>query len=480
MSVWTVGSRHAVLLLLAAWLGACTAAATNEPLATFSEDRSGPITTGGYRGWALPAGRSSDQLLIGLALSGGGKRSAAFSYGVLRGLKNYAIEIDGHQSTLLDQLDTIASVSGGSFTAAYYGLKRDKIFADFEHDFLKRDIESYIYGMYLLPWNWAWLVNPLYGTNDQMAKVYDDLMFHGATYADLIRNGKPFVSINATDIGYGIVFPFTQDQFDLICSDLASYPLARAVAASNGFPVLFTPITLNNYADKCGGREPPWVKRAFDVGPLSRERQLAEFARLYLDPRKTEYVHLMDGGISDNLAMRQMINTIFAYGENAAAVRRAGYDRVRRIMIISADGQASRDSSWPHQRIVTSLGQILNAVSGTQIDSYNFETLLLADQELRRTVEGLRRIRCAESRVIDGHPCDDVQAFLVHLSLDGISDATVREGLQRIPTGLTIPDEAVDQLVAAGESLVRDSTVLAEFRRSLAPSRTRQAASGTR
>lgn len=476
MSALTGGARIAASLLLAAWLGACAAVGTvNEPLATFSADPTGPITLSGYRGWALPSNHSSDQLIVGLALSGGGKRSAAFSYGVLRGLRDYKIEIDGHETSLLNEIDTIASVSGGSFTAAYYGLNRDRIFADYEREFLKRDIEAYIYGMYLLPWHWAWLVNPLYGTNDQMAKIYDDLMFHGATYADLLKNGKPFVSINATDIGYGVVFPFTQDQFDLICSDLSSYPLARAVAASNGFPVLFTPITLTNYAARCGGREPPWVKRTFDAGPMSRQRALAEFARLYLDPQKTEYVHLMDGGIADNMAMRQMINTVFAFGENAAAFRRVGADRARRIVLISADGQASRDSSWPHQRIVTGLGQIFNAVSGTQIDSYNFETLLLADQEVRRTVATLKRIRCAEARVIDGHPCDDVQGFLVHISLGSIADPAMGERLQHIPTGLTIPDEAVDQLVAVGESLVRESPVLAAFRDSLrqsAPSRT--------
>ena len=69
--------------------------------------------------------------------------------------------------------------------------------------------------------------------------------------------------------------------------------------------------------------------------------------------------------------------------------------------------------------------------------------------------------------MIDGHPCDDVQGFFEHLSLSGITDAAVREKLQNIPTGLTIPDADVDQLVAAGEQQVRESKVFAEFRDSL-------------
>ena len=140
---------------------------------------------------------------------------------------------------------------------------------------------------------------------------------------------------------------------------------------------------------------------------------------------------------------------------------------MRRIVLISADRQASRDSSWPQQRTVTSLGQILSAVSGTQIDSYNFETLLLIEQQLGRLVQSLKRVRCEEGPIVGGHPCDDVQGHFVHLSLSQISDEGVRTELQTIPTGLTIPEEAVDKLVSVGEGLVRDSPVLDEFRRSL-------------
>ena len=150
-------------------------------------------------------------------------------------------------STLLDEIDLLAGVSGGSFPAAYYGLYGEKSFDTFPDDFLYRDIEAYIWGTFLLPWNWDWIFNPLVGTNDRMTQVYDRLMFHGATFADLYRRGRPQVSINATDIGFGTPFGFLPQTFDVICSDLSALPIARAVAASNGFPVLFGPVTLRNY-----------------------------------------------------------------------------------------------------------------------------------------------------------------------------------------------------------------------------------------
>src|SRR6516225_4106276 len=187
------------------------------------------------------------EIVFIMAFSGGGKRSAAFAHGVLRGLRQIPVVEKGRTRSLLDELDYIAAVSGGSFPAMHYGLYRDKSFETFPREFLKVDVNAYVYGTYLLPWNWEWLVNPFYGTNDRMAEVYDRLMFHGATYADLLRQGLPVISVDATDITNGISFSFTQPTFDLICSDLSSFPVARAVAASNGFPVLFSPITLTSH-----------------------------------------------------------------------------------------------------------------------------------------------------------------------------------------------------------------------------------------
>ena len=77
-------------------------------------------------------GSPSDELLLILTFSGGGTRAAAFAYGVLQTLAETDIIIDGQKPRLLDEVDGISSVSGGSFTAAYYGLFKDRIFEDLE------------------------------------------------------------------------------------------------------------------------------------------------------------------------------------------------------------------------------------------------------------------------------------------------------------------------------------------------------------
>jgi NTE family protein len=73
-----------------------------------------------------------------LAFSGGGTRAAALSYGVLRELRDTRVVVRGQETRLLDEVDVITSVSGGSFTSAYYGLFGDRIFEDYEQRFLRR------------------------------------------------------------------------------------------------------------------------------------------------------------------------------------------------------------------------------------------------------------------------------------------------------------------------------------------------------
>jgi NTE family protein len=417
------------------------------------------VYSGGYA--LLPMlQRPQGEIVFIMAFSGGGKRSAAFAHGVLRGLRQIPVVEDGRTRSLLDELDYIASVSGGSFPAMHYGLYHDKSFENFPREFLKQDINAYVWGTYLLPWNWEWLVNPFYGTNDRMAEIYDRLMFHGATYADLLRQGLPVISVDATDIANGIAFSFTQPTFDLICSDLSSFPVARAVAASNGFPVLFSPITLTSHTPECRGVRPPtaapteWAETSDD---LSRRALLARTANRYLDPERTKFVHLLDGGIADNLALRGVVNGGIALDETSDTFRRVAM-KARRVLVLSVDGQSAPDPSLSKQRVVTGLSQIFGAVSGIQIDAYNFETLILADSELDQMIESLSKVRCAQARVIDGHECDDVKGALVRISLANIPDPQMRQRLQSIPTGLTIPDEDVDALVSAGEQLVQQNT----------------------
>jgi NTE family protein len=459
---------RSLCLALVLAMSACASfqVADTQPLPQARLEPSGAdrISRGGYRLDNLPISGDAPDLVVLVAMSGGGKRSASFAYGALKGMRDLMVPTRFGPRSFLDQVDGISGVSGGSFPAAYYGLYREKMFDQFEKDFLYDDTNSYIFGIYLLPWNWTWLIEPGIGTNDFMDRVYDRTMFHGATYKDLQSRGRPVIAIGATDISYGTPFLFTQENFDLICSDLSTFPISRAVAASNGFPGLFTPITLTNQAKACGGREPGWLRR---VGPdtlnqpLSRLGQQALRARRYLDADQTHYLHLSDGGVSDNLAMRSAGAMMQAL--SPADLRERGYLHIRRLLVISVDGQGTQDSSVARRKQVGGLFAVLSLVSGGQIDSYNFETLILLSQQVQIITKRLQEARCAEGPIIDGTPCDDVESELIHISLSELPETPEKERLLAIPTGLTLKRDDVDLLVRAGYNAVTKSTELRAF-----------------
>ena len=200
--------------------------------------------------------------LVVLAFSGGGTRAAAFSYGVLEFLRRTeVVGPRGNKARLLDAVDVVTGVSGGSFTALAYGLYGDKLFADYEQRFLKRDVQGELISRALTPTNWGKLASPTWGRSELAADLYDEILFNGATFGDLDRGDGPYILASATDISTGSRVTFNQNIFNALCSDLDAVRLSRAAAASSAVPAVLSPVTINNYGGTCNFVAAPWVKQ---------------------------------------------------------------------------------------------------------------------------------------------------------------------------------------------------------------------------
>jgi hypothetical protein len=108
------------------------------------------------------------------------------------------------------------------------------------------------------------------------------------------------------------------------------------------------------------------------------------------------------------------------------------------------------------------LSSLLRA-SGGQIDRYNFETLRAVSEQLQEVAQTIRTARCQSGRIIDGMPCDDVKAQLIHISLAGMPPGPQKDKLLAIPTGLTVSRPDVDLLVEAGRAAIVTSEPLRLF-----------------
>src|SRR5262249_3009543 len=258
---------------------------------------------------APPRPGQSDDLLLVLAFSGGGTRAAALGYGVLEELRRTEVTLNGAKRRLLDEIDVISAVSGGTFPATYYALRGEKTFDEFEAKVLARNFETELVWRILTPTNWFRLPSGTFGKSDLFAELYDETVFDHATFADLKKAGGPFVIINGTDVGSGARFSFTQDQFDAICGDLSRIPLGRAVATSTALPPLLTPISFEDRGGTCGRKAPPWqaaAETASKSGTPGRALLRARALQSYADPSRP-YIHVFDGGLSENLGLAEVL-----------------------------------------------------------------------------------------------------------------------------------------------------------------------------
>jgi NTE family protein len=396
-------------------------------------------------------GRRDDLLLV-VAFSGGGTRAAAFAYGVLEELRDTQVSIGGQPRRLLDEVDFVSGVSGGSFTAAYYGLHGDGIFRDFEQRLLRRNVQRDLLLSLLNPINWFRLLSPLFSRSDLAAEYYDQKIFDGRTFADLAQGPRVELVINATDMVRGNRFSFRQLELDFLCADLAPIPLARAVAASAAVPGPLTPVILNSYAGTCGFEPPAWIAETLVTREESRRRlRQAAVMQSYLDPGQ-RYVYLLDGGISDNLGVRFSFERIVEQGGFYEVLARAGIVDARQIVMIVVNAETEPELAVGRGGLISlGLTRLIRTVTGIQTRSSNFETIEL----VRSSFEGWAR-ELAGRR---GHP---VEFRLVDLYFDALPDPAERAYLRNLPTSFVLDDEAVDRLRAAGRALLRSSPQLHE------------------
>ena len=415
----------------------------------------------------------SDQLLFVLTFSGGGTRAAALAYGVMEQLAQTEITLEGRKRSLLDEVDAISSVSGGSFTAAYYGLFGRRLFDDFETRFLKKNVQKDLLLDTVSLGNWFRLLSSKFGRSDMAAEYYDQDLFEGKTFGDIQAQGGPLILINATDLVLGSHFTFTQDMFDLICSNISTYPVSRAVAASSAVPGLLTPITLYNYAGSCNYEPPAWMKKALDDPSLSRRRhQQALNYQSYLDSKKRPYIHLIDGGPSDNLGLRGAIDRLNPMGDIWPSLQYMRWENTRKVVFILVNAEKDTVTHDDQMERTVSTGDVLKYVTNIPISRFNFETVELFRESARKWMEEIRSQRCKgktsggveDSSSPDKASCADIDFYLIEVDFDALSAAGERAYYKDLPTSFHLSYEAVDLLRAAGRGILLHSP---EFERLL-------------
>ena len=463
--------KNLTIWLLAIILSGCTSFAYTNKRITPGEIYSGRAS------FEIKEDRGNKNVLMLLALSGGGSRAAYLSGSVMLRLQDVFEDID-----LLKEIDLISSVSGGSLPAAYYCISMDpegfttvpikgainysqlssslktrvrysenNRLLGFKDSMQAKDaaelkealsdgkddksieklqrlsrykvrsnrpwdewtVKRLMTRNYLYKWigNWFWPTNILkywftsYDRSDIMAQTFSDNLYDRRTFGyDLrfrdLNPERPYLIINATDATeeradcnkserhFGEVFTFTYEDFkSQLNSSINRYKISRAVMASAAFPAVFNYMTLKDYCNR-------------------------------------RYVHVFDGGNSDNLGLKSLKKVI--------DLNRDKYKKVIVILVDSHVEAKGIDNKKYDPRSLFSYVMDMNMMD-------SFDSLL----ESNRT------------NLIKEFSNDDTLDFW-HIHFNDVKDPGLRKKLNKIPTNFKISKSKEKDHVALIDRAVND------------------------
>jgi NTE family protein len=398
----------------------------------------------GYRLGEVTRPGQSDDLLVVLAISGGGTRAAALGYGVLEELRRTEVMVNGVKRRLLDEVDVISAVSGGTFPATYYALRGEKTFEEFEAKVLSRNFESELAWRIFTPTNWFRLPSGTFGKSDLFAELYDETVFDHATFGDLKKANGPLVIINGTDITTGARFSFTQDQFDAICGDLSQVPLARAVATSTALPPLLTPITFENRGGTCGRKAPAWQTAAEAASGQSetpgRALLRARALQSYADPARP-YIHVFDGGLSENLGLAEVVRALEILKVSPDETELAAFRRAKKVVVIAVNALRFPVVDWDSHDAPPDTDTVTDQMWSIPVD--------------RITLDGVEQVH--DGLAVWQAAAPERHAYFAQVTFENLKDPAERLYFKQVKTRLQLPKEQIDKVREVAGRLLREA-----------------------
>jgi NTE family protein len=216
-------------------------------------------------------------------------------------------------------------------------------------------------------------------------------------------------------------------------------------------PLIISPVTLANRAGSCSYPTPAWLQQGLnEAGSNNRRHQIALRLNTYLEQAEHPYIHLLDGGLADNLGIRAVVERIIIHEGMGNALRHFRQEDAGHVVLIVVDASAIPPSQWELSPAGPSEAAVLDAATTTPLANYSFEMLEFLRGNLTEWLSEMREARCGQAR-----KCALPEIHLIELRLQDLPDPAQRRRLTSIPTGLTLEPGMAGELIQAGRELLR-------------------------
>lgn len=399
-------------------------------------------------------------LLVVASFSGGGSRAAAFAHAAIEELDAHTFVWNGRATTVAREVDMVAGVSGGSVAAAHFALHGlESHLERFPADFLDVDFQRELVFTSLRPSRLYTMSSPWLGRGQIMAQAFDAQLFKGATFGDLAgMSGRPYLIVGATNLLNGSEFDFASDQFAMLCSSIDRVPLSFAVASSSSVPLVFSPMTLQNHAERCAASTDHRLTEDPSTPSGNARARLVRSESESLTRSEGKYLHLVDGAVSDNLGLRRIADYVAQAGGVRAVLSAlndasTGAETIpRRIVFLSVNAETPPTSDLGASARTPSSLDVLGALVNGNLGRHSRETALVFDDAIEQWRIELQ---------VDGA---DVDIFSIELNLADLRGDELRNRVLAIPTAFRISRADQGLLRSAAKAALADSD---EFRRLL-------------
>ena len=302
---------------------------------------------------------------------------------------------------LTEDVKLISSVSGGSVTAAWFGLRRgpghwDGDLDGLRNDFLTKDNMATLELDAVNPITWFGLVTGQITRIEAEEALFNTQLYHDAPLAALNQPGKPYIVLNATDMAGGETFAMVPRRFDDVCSKYDLLPIATAVSASAAFPILLTPVAFQDLFQWLPGQI---AQRRMDPGRSVAAAISAKPVHALSEPGRVQGRALFQrfAARSQPLpahrlplfsrwrARRQSRNPVIALGADCAlrrcqVLRAINEGKIRKLVVIVVNARSDPPNKLYQQPQQPGLVGQIQAVTSVPIDANtaNSETALSA------------------------------------------------------------------------------------------------------
>ena len=174
------------------------------------------------------------------------------------------------------------------------------------------------------------------------------------------------------------------------------------------------------------------------------------------------YIHLVDGGVTDNIGVRGVLEAIQELAASAAFQGEVGFGMIQRIVLIVVISYSSPSTDWDRRESPPGFTAQLLQSSGVPIERYSYETIETM-KDIAEIWNWRRELQVAEARLAGATEAQaeasvpKVTLEVIDISFDAIPDPTERAYFMNLPTSFVLPDKDIDRLVEVAGQLMRQS-----------------------